>query len=356
MKNQNIHFQYNVFLDKSSDILPKKIHLLDSQNYPQIKNIPVSAPLKYFADFLTASYLIQLHPYLKSPLVQKGLDYNQLYQVTRQLDPHVEVFHRAQARLQSIKKPATTLDKNGLNDFESSFSQDLDACLTEQGVDLSKLSLLSEKIDQLENSLNRSLLFNFDLSLNSTFVEKLFALHSLLFNLRSLIATDHNSHIEDATHEAVKVDSITDYLPKAEYVVNDALVYLQFKKLTAPFVRKKNTSPDDPHFSDLVIKPLDKVFQNYNYNGYCLAQQLSADFLQQLSPQDLEEKLYQLQMDWLLGSDAGLLFKIREELFALQWGYAKIFWPEVRSIYAAKETRLHINSALDVGLLESQVA
>ena len=59
-------------------------------------------------------------------------------------------------------------------------------------------------------------------------------------------------------------------------------------------------------------------------------------------PTELEEALYLVQMDWLLDSESGLLFKIREEVFALEQGYEKIFWRDYEGQPSQKPVPLSI--------------
>jgi hypothetical protein len=148
----------------------------------------------------------------------------------------------------------------------------------------------------------------------------------MLFHLRSVVAVDWNAHVDDPSHEAVHVDSITDYIPKAEYVVNDAIMYWQFLKLSHPFVAGKNS---DVKVEKLFVEPMRKAFMTSMHNACYLIDHLPKSFIERMGPGELEEALYLVQMDWLLGSEAGLLFRIREELYGLQNGYEKIFWHEL---------------------------
>ena len=84
----------------------------------------------------------------------------------------------------------------------------------------------------------------------------------------------------------------------------------------------------DVRIEKLLVQPLEKYFYQYNHNACCLIDQLPTSFLNSVSTTDLEDTLHHVQMDWLLGSASGLLFKIREEVFGLIEGYDKVFWPE----------------------------
>ena len=56
-------------------------------------------------------------------------------------------------------------------------------------------------------------------------------------------------------------------------------------------------------------------------------------------------------MDWLLGTDAGLLFRIREELYGLKEGYEKIFWPDLTDKPTQNQSHLSVSCELDVDTL-----
>jgi hypothetical protein len=211
--------------------------------------------------------------------------------------------------------------------------------LKPNGFDLTALGPLLDTFSWLENKMGNPLLYNFGLNFSKGFLDKLHDLYSFLYHVRSVVALDHNSLCADTSHEGVKVDAITDYLPKAEYVVNDALLYWQFKKLAQPFSSAKGT---DGKVDKLFVGPMEKAFHKFSHHACALVDNLPAKFIGSLSPMELEEAFYLVQMDWLLGSPAGLLFKIREEIFGLQNGYEKIFWKDVEPVFHSKPVNLSI--------------
>ena len=73
-----------------------------------------------------------------------------------------------------------------------------------------------------------------------------------------------------------------------------------------------------------------------------MIENLPHSFLNSQSPAQLEETLHHVQMDWLLGSSSGLLFKIREELFGLIDGYDKVFWPEALNMKSKTSSKLRL--------------
>ena len=206
-------------------------------------------------------------------------------------------------------------------------------------VDFSKIQKALDLISDFENHLGSPFLYNFSLQLSSAFQSKLVAFYSFLFHLRSVVAIDHNAYVEDSSIESVKCDSISDYLPKSDYTTNDALLFWQFKKLSTPFVGHKDK---DVRIEKLLVQPLEKYFNQYNHNACCLIKNLPHSFLNSQSPAQLEETLHHVQMDWLLGSSSGLLFKIREELFGLIEGYDKVFWPESLSMKSKTSSKLRL--------------
>lgn len=320
MKKQKIQFGFNLITE--SGPLPKPIAITVAEKKPDSK---YSKPLKYMADALAGLSLIRLNTNLQCPITN-DLSANLCTEAWNQLDPHHALYHKSQNRVQSLKSKVSPVDPNLINKFEKSFLQTLENSCKSDGLDLKDLWPLLDAITFLENKISSPLLFNFGLNFSKSFVEKCHALYSLLFHLRTLIATDYNGHqVADTSHEALKVDSITDYLPRSEYIVNDAMLYYLFKKSAQNFLNGKNS---DVKVEKLLIDPMNKYFEQFTHDAVYLVDQLPKEFLEKFRPPDLEEALYLVQMDWLLGSDAGLLFRLREELFGLANGYEKIFWHE----------------------------
>ena len=104
------------------------------------------------------------------------------------------------------------------------------------------------------------------------------------------------------------------------------------------------------------LRTQDFPFKSYSHNGFCLIESLPKSFIQSLHQEELEESLYIAQMDWLLGTDAGLLFRIREELFGLREGYQKIFWPDAEGRPEQYQTSLEVSCHLTANDIEPSVA
>lgn len=323
MKSHNhIKIGYEISMEKGS-MKPVRIQFWNDEK--KFKGIKTSEPLKYMADAMVGLALIHLNQYIKSPLHTPHLNFSFAHDAWLQLDPHHELYKRSQERVLALQSKNRQTDPKIIGIFEKNLCQTLEAAQKPWGLDLTLLSPLLENIAQLEAEISSPLLFNFAIKFSKSFTEKLHMLYSFLFQLRSLIAVDHNAYITDSSHEAVKVDAITDYLPKSEYIANDAMLYLTFKQ----------SSPADTH-------PLYRAFRKYSHNACHLIENLPPSFLNSMNNDELEEALYLVQMDWLLGSEAGLLFKIREELFGVQNGYENIFWNEVQPKAHAKPVTLSV--------------
>lgn len=255
------------------------------------------------------------------------------------LNPYIELFRKSAPRVQSISRVHSTRQIT-LENFEKKMTDQWQILFSKDAVEFSKIQNLLDLVSDFETQLGSPLLYNFTLNFSDRFKEKLICFYSFLFHLRSVIAIDHNAYVEDSSIESVKCDSISDYLPKSDYTANDALLFWQFKKLSTPFVAHKDK---DARIEKLFVQPLEKYFYQYNHNACCLIDQLPHSFLNELSHAELEETLHHVQMDWLLGSVSGLLFKIREELFGLIEGYDKVFWPETLNLKPKSNSQLKLS-------------
>lgn len=253
--------------------------------------------------------------------------------------PYSQLFYGCHERLKPIFKNAPTLDPKSVQAFEKEWfsfweTQDFSA-----GINFNKLDQVFDIISNFEAHMKNPLIYNFQLQFSKKFNDHLLSMYSFLFHLRSLIALDHNIHIDDSSFQSVKCDSISDYLPRADFTTNDALVYWQFKKLSTPFMGDKDK---DIRVEKLLVDPMQRAFEQYNHNACALIDQLPPDVLANHANSELEHHLHQIQMDWLLGSSAGLLFRLREELYGLHHGYEKIFWTEAANQKNKKPTHFKV--------------
>ncbi len=328
-------FSFDLKLEKGPILKP---YLFEVK--PEAKDHKQEKPLKYFSDILASLSFYNLNKSLgneTTTTLENAVD------VWRSLEASYEMYGRSRKRVLSLHEQSVKCSDDVLKNFEKKFDACLKDIFKKDKVNLKDLYLVNDMIDYLEDHLRKPLLFNFSASFSAEFQQRLLFLYSFLWNIRSLVAFDHNTYIEDSSHEALKMDSITDYLPKAEYIVNDALLYHHFKKLFVPFVTGRSS---DVKIEKLLFEPLNKSFQQFSHNACNLVEQLPEKFLQSLNPKDLEEALYLVQMDWLLGSEAGVLFKIREEIYGLQEGYEKIFWQEYDFKDHQHSVNLHVCSEM----------
>jgi hypothetical protein len=341
MKKDKIQLGYEIVVEKGPIAKPTRLEFW--KNPTNHEKWTQTAPFKYMADALVGLSLFKMNDYLKSPLMCPELNYGFCAEAWRALDPHYELFQRTTARVNSLKEHAPKADPKLVAALEHSLSEIITNEQKPWGLDLKELFAMNDAIAHFENKSGTRLIYNFGLNFSKGLSDKLLQIFSCLFHLRSLIALDYNAHTHDATFEAVKVDAISDYLHKPDYVVHDALLYLNFKRLSQPFASQKN----DARVDKLLVSPMQKAFEQYTHNAYFLVEQLPKSFLTSLNHSELEDALYMVQTDWLLGSEAGVLFKIREELFGLEYGYEKIFWHDLEKRPTFKPSNLSICCEVD---------
>lgn len=332
MKSKNKSFDYELKMENGPILKPTEVEFFKNHD----RDHKPHKPFKYHSDVLVALSFVNMHRTLDTRCIY---DLESSMDFWRAMEPHYELYGRSRRRVVALTERTENVDGLLTEKIEKKWNDILKDVFSANKVNVAELQQLIPLIDYLEEHMRKPLLYNFSLSFTPEFQQRLLLLYSFLSNMRSLVALDHNSFIEDASHEAIKMDSITDYLAKPEYVVNDALLFFHFKKLFAPFVTGRSS---DVKIDKLLHKPLEAHFQKFSHNACQLVENLPATFLNQLNPMELEQALYLIQMDWLLGSEAGLIFKIREELFGISEGYEKIFWPEYDFRGHKHSARLHV--------------
>jgi hypothetical protein len=343
MKKLNIWLGFDVQTTQGPVLQP---HAIEFWPQTRFKSNQPDSPFHYKADALTGLSLILLNPHLQTPFVTPAPHYMNFAfakSAWQAQEPHFEMYHRAQVRVQSVRKLGPAIMGETSLKFQAGLKEVLATAFNPKGANLDSLTELLSVFDQLETHLGGPLMYNFNFRLDSETMEILHHLHSFLFNLRSLIAMDHNAYIQDASHEALKVDSITDYLPRADYIANDAILYWQFLK-------------SQKLMQDQAVEDLENCFNQYSHHAVCLVQKLPKAFLKELSSQHMEDSLYLAQMDWLLGTEAGLVFKIREELFGLLEGYDRVFWPDLEASAHKSPHVLSVNCEVQEGDWEQKSA
>ena len=350
MKSDSLKIGYTIKMDRTAKMRPSSIHYWTQ---PELfRQHPSEKPLHFLGDAILGLSTLELNSYLCSPLNVKSMNFDLAQNAWFVLDPHITLFEKSHTRMQAIQKDCPPLASELLTQFQNDFLETLSASETKTGFDFSLMTQLIEDIDRLEDQMGQPILFHFGLKFHDSFRLKLQQVFSLLHHLRVVVAAMYNREVQDTTLQALKVDSITDYLPKADYLVNDALLYWHFKKLTRPLVQN-----DAQEFAQKVlIAPMEKNFRRYLNNACSLVDHLPANFLESMNPVEMEDSLYLLKMDWLLGSDSGLLFRIREELYGLQEGYSQLFWSDTDLMENKLKGPLHISVQLRKKALQSEAA
>lgn len=337
MKKNNLQMVIEIKTQPGAVLKPYEIHFwdLNSQHNPKhLQNLSPGSPFKFYTDAILALCYQKMTDYKSMSPVQKNFSEN----AYRTFDPYTALMHKSAPRVKSLKNQNTTHPIHFEN-FEKKLTDTWSQAFNNNSIALTKLTAALDCISEFEHQITTPLIYNFSIHFTDKFIEKLICFYSLLFHLRSIIAVDHNAHVEDSSYESVKCDSISDYLPRADFTVNDALLYWHFKNLSAPFLNHKNK---DLQVEKLLVEPFGRYFKQYSHNACNLINQLPPSFLNSLKPTELEEALHHVQMDWLLGSESGLLFKLREELFGIVDGYDKIFWPECAGLKPKKASSLNL--------------
>lgn len=295
---------------------------------------PDTTPFAYLTDALTglsgAKLILHAEENFKKFPQSPGV-----VKAWQQLEVSFEMYRRSQVKIKGYLK-----NESKLSPQTKVLIEDLRRVLTESTknntIKIKTLEDLIEVISQFEQKLNSPLVYNFDVHLPEETTEILLTLYSFLFNLRALIALDYNSQTKDSTFEALRVDSVSDYLADASFVANDTILYHSMMNLT-----KKHKVPTE------FTKSMQERFQAWTHNGAILYHSLPESVFKTKDPEELIETLHGLQMDWLLGTPSGVLFRLREELYASKEGFHRIFWPEATPRSSNRHGKLEV--ACDMG-------
>lgn len=337
MKSNPFQIAIEIKTEKGAVLKPTRLHFwnLGDKNSPKhLQGLTPHNPFKFYTDAILALCFHKITDYKNTTAEQKNF-YEKAY---RFFDPYTELFYKSKPRTKSLGSKDLKQHIHFEN-FEKKMTEAWEKAFKGNTLQLQELDECLDCITELEHSMQAPLIYNFSVHFSESFTEKLLCFYSMLFHLRSVIAVDHNAHVEDSSYEAVKCDSISDYLPKSDYTANDALLYWNFKKICQSFSSHKDKDAKaEKHF----VEPMLTHFKHYSHNAYCLIEQLPHSFLSELNQSELEEALHHVQMDWLLGSEAGMLFKVREELYAVAEGYDKIFWTEATHSKAKSASTLNL--------------
>jgi len=298
-------FEFEISAKSDVIAIPQKLSFRSGTMFSQ--NREPSLPLKYFSDILTGGIL----GYFCGPKTEKS----EFLTFIEQWDPHIEMHNRSYYRLNQmsalIKARPQCIHSDQLNRVYDTLIE------SDKGEywDLEKLFDLIDWIDHIEGQFQSPLLFNFQLVVDDPRIKDLHYLTLLLFHLRSLVILDYNQSVEDLAFESIRVDSVSDYLPKLESVTQDGMVFWHFQRMHS-------------QMPTLVAQKMREQISKYISMGVTLIESLKSAQIQNLSEQDLFNYLNLIQIDWLYGTHSGILFRLREELEALRQGYHKVFYLE----------------------------
>lgn len=342
MSKDQVWLGFEVSVDRGPLARPTGLQFWKEARY---KGTQPDHALHYKSDALVGLAAMHLNSQTKHPFVSPKMNYSFCFEAWRALEPHYELFQSTQARVEPLRKykSPTPEESSWVQKFERQFEEVIAQACSPRGIDFEKLQMVLEVISEFETKSEKSLLYNFSLKFSRPFVEKLQYLHSLLFNVRALVLLDYNAKVNDVAHEGLKIDSVSDYLPRADYTVNDALLYLSLKS-------------SKPHMPLPVFHQLLSQFHKFSFNGVSLVENLPASFYTSQRENELEQSLYSAQMDWLLGSESGLLFRVREELFGLREGYEEIFYADCQINSMSKEGLLALNCLVTESDFQKQSA
>ncbi len=333
MKHNSFSMGFEIKTNPGAVHTPSQFNCWNKDN-DSAEYTPTST-LKYMNDALIGMNFHVLNQFKQA----SSSDQQFVSQYLKNIDPYFEIYANSSKRLAEINKKSSIQKKFTNRDFvthfEKEFSQILEKCFGQDEVHFKTINQALNCMADFEKKLGSALLYNFSIQFSDLFTQKLISFYSFLFHMRTVVTMNHNNQVEDSAFESIKCDSINDYLAKTDFTVNDALLYWQFKKLATPFV-----GTPDVRVEKLLVNPLEQSFQKYNHNACALINNLPESFLTFHSAVQLEESLHQVQIDWLLGSSCGLLFRLREECFGLEHGYDKIFWPETGNIGQKRSANL----------------
>jgi len=336
-ENSGLEINLEIKYSENSKIIGCPIHLNSTINASNEAEGHPYSPLPYFTDALLglSAYKLALNAQDYAPSSPE----NQLFSLLWfKLEPMYEVFQRSHERVRSLLhlKP-NSLRTEPEQSLEQSLNDILKQSCTSNGIHLDTLLNLIDSLNYFESKRSHPLLFDTQLQLSDTGMNTLHTLNSFLYNLRAISAIYYNSKRKEPLYESLHIDSVKDYFHAPDLLTNETMLYYQFLKLC-----KKG--PMNEHVEAAMIK----TFRNHLPHSHYLVHSLPDSFFSNQGNELLEQSLYTFQIDWLLGSPAGLLYRIREELMGIKEGYENTFWPELQNEESEEPTTtLNVNCVLD---------
>lgn len=332
-QNTGLAIRLHIHHSDSSKVLGHP-HLLVSE-LEAIQDHPENpyAPLPYFTDAIVGLSAFKLLVHSKESLSSNEEALAAL--LWQKLEPMHEVYHRSFYRIKTLLA-TKSMDPISEMNFEQSLRDIVKSACTNEGTYLNELTNLIDSINYLETKRSHPLLFDTKLQLSNSSLSILHTLYSLLYNLRALTAIHYNGNRKDNLFETLQIDSVKDYFHAPDLLTNESMLYYKF-------IQYRQETQSGIIKDDSMIQ----AFKAYLPHSHYLVTSLPEDFFTKQSSESLEQSLYTFQIDWLLGSPAGLLYRVREELIGLKEGYEHTFWPELHSdVNPEPASTLHVNCIL----------
>lgn len=335
--SSGLDIRLEVQYDNNSKILGCPIRLTSSISASKEAEGHPYAPLPYFTDALLglSSYKLAQITQDYTPSSAEDQLVSLLWQ---RLEPMYEVYQRSHQRVHSLLHiKANSVRTAPEQALEQSLNEIIKLACSSKGIQLTELINLIDSLNFFESKRSHPLLFDTQLQLSETGMNTLHTLNSFLYNLRAISAIYYNSKRKEALYESLHLDSVKDYFHAPDLLTNETMLYYQFLKLC-----KKG------QINDQIQASMVKAFRNHLPHSHYLVHSLPDSFFNHQNNELLEQSLYTFQIDWLLGSPAGLLYRIREELIGIKEGYENTFWPELHNEESEEPTNtLHVNCVLD---------
>ena len=347
--HSGLDIRLEILFAENSKILGRPIFLKTKVGVAQAEEDHPFSPLPYFTDAILGLSAFQLtlnaNDYASTSEVEELVSL-----LWQKLEPMHEVYRRSHQRVSPLLQIKPSLPSKEMEIMlEQSLKDILKQSCTTKGIDLTEVLNLIDSLNYFEAKRSHPLLFDTQLQISESTLRQLHILHSLLYNLRAVIAIFYNSTRKEMLYESLHLDSVKDYFHAPDLLTNETMLYFQFLNLC-----KKGQIKDQ---SEAL---LNKAFKNHLPHSHYLVHSLPGNFFTNQNFELLEQSLYTFQIDWLLGSPAGLLYRIREELMGIKEGYENTFWPELQNEESSEPSRtLQVNCVLDnthIHQLSEQVA
>ena len=336
-ENSGIEIRLEVKYAENSKVIGCPIHLNSTINVSNEAEGHPYSPLPYFTDALLglSAYKLNLNTKDYVPSTPEDQLISHLW---LKLEPMYEVYQRSYQRVRPLLHSKSTLIRTELEQsLEQSLNEIIKQSCTGDGIHFDVLLNLIDSLNYFESKRSHPVLFDTQLQLSETGMNTLHTLNSLLYNLRAISAIYYNSKRKEPLYESLHLDSVKDYFHAPDLLTNETMLYYQFLKLC-----KKG------QINEHIEASMIKAFRNHLPHSHYLVHSLPDNFFSNQNSELLEQSLYTFQIDWLLGSPAGLLYRIREELIGIKEGYENTFWPELHSEESDEPTNtLHVNCVLD---------